>query len=431
MTYNHNFKLERGEKMKKKIVGIVVMGLLMGTVASVVNSVSACTGFTAAKDEKVLVGANMDWSHNFNMYMHFFPAEEGKYGRVLIDFKVELDMEPYPYDPDWIVPKEGMNDQGLFYSIFLTPYLLPENEEDKPIFYSDDPDYYQYALYAYCLAKCSTVTEVLEVFDDYNLLGMAEYQCFFADKYGDSVIIEGDDIIYREKNFQVVTNFYLSQFPEPPYPCTRYTTAVTMLENMNDLSVEYFQSICDATHQITTVHSNVYDVTHGIFYINYYNNFEKTLEFDLNEELAQGERRLHIGSLFDSEENHQPDTPAPPTGEASGSPGVDYEYKGSKTDDPDGDRIMYLFDWGDGTNSGWLKPSLMGAVRASHNWSERGTYAVRLKAMDIYGRESEWSNPLSVIMPRNKKINGRFLTILQNHLHQFPIIQKLLRLEDL
>ncbi len=415
--------------MKKKIVGILVMTLLIGTVISAVNSVSACTGFTASEDEKILVGANMDWSQNFDMYMHFFPAEEGKYGRVIIDFKFPLDMEPYPYDPDWIVPKEGMNDQGLFHSVFLTPYLLPENSNDKPIFYSDDPDYYQHAFWAYCLAKCATVSEVLEVFNEYNLEGMTEFQCFFADQNGDSVIIEGDDIFYKEGDFQVVTNFYLSQNPDPPYPCLRYRTAVSMLENMTDLSVDYFQSICNATHQKSTVHSNVYDLNQEIFYVNYNNNFEKTLEFDLNDELAKGERRIHLGSLFDSEDNNPPGKPEPPTGEASGEPGVDYEFKGKKTDDPDGDRTMYLFDWGDGTDSGWITPGMFGGTfKATHNWTERGNYEVKIKGKDVYGRESEWSDPLSVTMPKNKPINTPFLRFLENHPYLFPLLRQLLEL---
>ena len=182
--------------MNRKIVGILVVTLLIGTL---VSQVSACTGFTASEGEKVLVGTNFDWSQRFDMYRHYFPAEEGKYGRVIIDFKFPMDMEPYPNDPDWIVPKEGMNDQGLFYSVFLAPHMVPENSNDKPIFYSDDPDYYDHAFYAYCLAKCTTVSEVLDVFDDYNLVGMADFQCFVADRNGDSVIIEGDDIFYKEK----------------------------------------------------------------------------------------------------------------------------------------------------------------------------------------------------------------------------------------
>jgi len=425
-TYYNLFNAEGKKRMNKKIIGIFVMGLLIGTIVSAVNSVSACTGFTTSEGEKVLVGANLDWSQNFNMYMNFFPAEEGKYGRVIFDFHFPLDMEPYPFDPNWIVPKEGLNDQGLFYSVFLTPYLLPENSNDKPIFYSDDPDYYDHAFYAYCLAKCSTVSEVLDVFDDYNLVGMAEYQAFFADRYGDSVIIEGDNIIYREGDFQVVTNFYLSQNPDPPYPCTRYRTAISMIENMSDFSVDYFQSVCDATHQKTTVLSNVYDLTQEIFYVNYCNNFEKTLEFDLNEELAKGKRRIHIGSLFKPEDNHPPEKPAAPTGEPSGIPGVDYEYKGKKSDEPDGDRTMLLFDWGDGTESTWLTPGLFGGTfKATHNWTEQGDYEVKVKAIDIYGSESEWSDPLSISMPRGKTINKSFLDYFEKYPNLYSILEQI------
>ncbi|UCB59189.1 MAG: hypothetical protein JSV67_02530 [Thermoplasmatales archaeon] len=415
--------------MKKKIVGIFVMGLLIGTMLSVVNSVSACTGFTAYDGEKVLVGANMDWSQNFNMYMHFFPAEEGKFGRVIIDLKFALiDWEPYPDDPDWISPKEGMNDQGLFYSIFVHPYLLPEKSNDKPIFYSDDPDYYTHALHAYCLAKCKTVSEVLDVFDDYNLVGMHQYQVFFADRNGDSLIIEGDDIIYKEGDFQVITNFLHSHPELGFYPCWRYETAVSMLENMNELSCEYFRSICNATHQKTTVHSDVYDLREGIFYVNFNNNFENPLEFDLNEELAKGKRRIHIGSLFEPEDNHPPDKPDAPIGDETGIPGTDYRYSCKKTSDPDGDRIMYLFDWGDGTDSGWIVPQY-GTIRAYHNWTERGNFEVRVKAMDVYGRESEWSDPLSVTMPKNKLyINSLIQNFLENHPIIYQLIQRFLKL---
>jgi len=415
--------------MNRKILGIFIVTLLIATAISAINSVSACTGFTASEGEKVLVGTTFDWSQRFDIYRHYFPAEEGKYGRVIIDFKFPMDMEPYN-DPDWILPKEGMNDQGLFYSLFLTPHMVPENSNDKPIFSSDDPDYYSHAIPAYCIAKCTTVAEVLDVYDDYNLLGMANSQCFFADRNGDSVIIEGDDIIYKEGDFQVASNF-LQNHPDLggiADAFTRYNTAVSMIENMTDLSDEYFRTICNATHISNTVFSNVYDLKQGIFYMNYNNNFEKTLEFDLNEELAKGERRVFIGSLFDSEDNNPPGTPNAPTGVASGEPGVDYEFKGKETDDPDGDRTMYLFDWGDGTDSGWLNPSMTGLIKSSHNWSERGDYEIKLKAMDIYGRESEWSDPLSVTMPKNKVINTPFLNFLEQHPHMFPLLQHLLRL---
>jgi choloylglycine hydrolase len=412
--------------MIKKLIGIFIIILFIGTT---VSQVSACTGFTVSEDDAILVGANHDWPHNFNVYMHTFPAMEEKYGRVIFEFNFPLVIDTFPYYlPDYIVPKQGMNDQGLYFDLLWAPELIPVNSSDKPSFDSNDPDYYRYAIWAYCLAKCSNVSEVLEVFNQYNLEGMSFFQAFFVDKYGDSVIIEGDDIVYREGDFQVVTNFLQSQPELGGYPCWRYETAVSMIENMTDFSDEYFRSICNATHQGHTVFSNVYDLTQGIFYVNYYKNYDKTLEFNLNEELAKGELNVNLGSLFEPEDNQPPEKPSTPTGETSGKPRVEYDYRATEPTDPNGDDMMMLFDWGDGSDSGWIMPSASGRIKTTHKYTKQGTYEIKVKAIDIYGKESEWSDPLSVSMPKNKPIIYRsILNFLQQHPNLFPILRQLLQ----
>lgn len=45
--------------------------------------------------------------------------------------------------------------------------------------------------------------------------------------------------------------------------------------------------------------------------------------------------------------NDPPNKPSRPAGPTSGKVGVYYKYTSCATD-PDGDRIHYLFDWGDG-----------------------------------------------------------------------------------
>jgi len=92
--------------------------------------------------------------------------------------------------------------------------------------------------------------------------------------------------------------------------------------------------------------------------------------------------------------NSAPNKPAPPTGPTSGITNVEYTYSGNTTD-PDGEEISYLFDWGDGTDSGWLGPYPSGTtVSASHTWSYGGTYNVKLKAKDTV--DGPWSDPLPV-----------------------------------
>ena len=47
----------------------------------------------------------------------------------------------------------------------------------------------------------------------------------------------------------------------------------------------------------------------------------------------------------------------------------------------------YMFDWGDGNLSGWFTGNI------SYKWSFPGIYELKLKAKDIYGYETPWSEP--------------------------------------
>jgi hypothetical protein len=84
--------------------------------------------------------------------------------------------------------------------------------------------------------------------------------------------------------------------------------------------------------------------------------------------------------------------PVTPTiqGPARGKLFVEYNFTFSATD-PDLDDVLYLIDWGDNSTSGWLGPFGSGIeASASHNWSQKGTYSVKVKAKDTKGAESEW-----------------------------------------
>jgi len=105
--------------------------------------------------------------------------------------------------------------------------------------------------------------------------------------------------------------------------------------------------------------------------------------------------------------------PAQPSidGPTTGNTGENLQYEASATD-PDNDQLYYLFDWGDGTQSGWLGPFPSGdTVQASHVWRAQQTYEIKVKAKDDNGRESEWSDPLSVSVPLS------FTTIEEGYLH--------------
>jgi len=90
-----------------------------------------------------------------------------------------------------------------------------------------------------------------------------------------------------------------------------------------------------------------------------------------------------------------PNTPSIPSGPTSGISGTSYTYSTSATD-PDGDKVKYTFDWGDGTTSETAFVDSGTSASADHSWSTAGTYQVKAMATDSIGASSGWSNALTV-----------------------------------
>jgi hypothetical protein len=91
-------------------------------------------------------------------------------------------------------------------------------------------------------------------------------------------------------------------------------------------------------------------------------------------------------------------------GPSEGEIDVEYAFTAITTD-PEEHDIYYFFDWGDGTDSGWLGPYASGDEgEAIHAWEEVGTYEVTVKAKDIYDSESEFSTPLEITISEPAEI---------------------------
>lgn len=79
--------------------------------------------------------------------------------------------------------------------------------------------------------------------------------------------------------------------------------------------------------------------------------------------------------------------------------------------DPDGDALYCTWEWGDGNITDWLGPySSNVTVCASHAWSQKGTYEIRVKLKDKFGHESNWSDPyvFNVYELKNAFLFGRY-----------------------
>ena len=122
------------------------------------------------------------------------------------------------------------------------------------------------------------------------------------------------------------------------------------------------------------------------------------MDYKVSEEwIMFGDPTLQIG-----EESQPPAVPETPNGPTNGKTNEELTYT-SRTTDPDEDDVFYMFDWGDGTTSGWIGPEDSGdTVEAKKTWTTDGTYRIKVSAKDDHGKISGWSDELEVVIPRSK-----------------------------
>ena len=137
---------------------------------------------------------------------------------------------------------------------------------------------------------------------------------------------------------------------------------------------------------------------------------------------SKGSFDIFIGLI--SSKNKPPDNPVI-LGPNNGSVGMKYTYNIS-TIDPDNDDVFYHVKWGDS-----ILPQIYGPypsekeVILNHTWYKHGSYAIKAKAKDSNGAESDWVT-LEVSIPKNKAINS-FILFLERLIERFPILQQILQ----
>lgn len=127
--------------------------------------------------------------------------------------------------------------------------------------------------------------------------------------------------------------------------------------------------------------------------------------------------------------NVLPDKPEKPSGPTNGEPGITYTFSTSTTD-PDGNQLYYKWDWGDGNFSEWFGPFDSGETTyASYSWLQKDNYEIKVKARDIHGVPSGWSDSITLKMLKNKAFNiNLFELLFERFPNLFLILKNLLRL---
>jgi hypothetical protein len=99
--------------------------------------------------------------------------------------------------------------------------------------------------------------------------------------------------------------------------------------------------------------------------------------------------------------NNQPPEPPIIDGPKEIIPDIPCEYSFRAIDPKGHDIAKYMINWGDCNKENLTGPYKSGAIIfAKHMWHRRGEYAIKAKAVDTYGAESNWSE-FVISIPRN------------------------------
>jgi hypothetical protein len=240
--------------------------------------------FTASQGDTVLAGNNEDW-YPVDTQVRFISSKNGYHGMAIFGF---TDI--------WF--QGGMNDGGLFVDITaLPPVELVSHPEKAEI---------QANIAEVALHCCSTVNEVIQLYNTTRYLDTWSGQYLFADAFGDAVVISVDSegelaYTHKKEDYLLMTNFNLANPDNGRYPCERYDTGILMLDNMDNITVDGFQSVLSAVYQRSTLYSNIYDLVNREVYIYFFHQFQEVVKISLSEELAKGDHVVPLIDLFSPE----------------------------------------------------------------------------------------------------------------------------------
>lgn len=241
--------------------------------------VAACTGIVVNDDSRVLVGNNEDW-YNMRTKVWFVQPINDRYGCVFFGF-------------DNLNPQGGMNQKGLFFDIYALREKEIPGQEGKPSFKRD--------LMKEIMVTCATVEEALTLIGKYRRDFMDRRQAFIADATGDAAIIEGNAVVRKTGNYQIVTNFRQSWTDPELSSCGRYPIAKGIMDQCQSDKFTCIRRVLAATHQeggYPTLYSNIYDLTAKKVHVYYFHNYQEEVVIDLEEELKNSTGVRDLPSLF-------------------------------------------------------------------------------------------------------------------------------------
>ena len=253
---------------------LIIIFLVLDFISANMNY--ACSGFYLMKDSTMFFCKNEDWT-DWRSKIWFVPATDTSFGYVCFGFELpEL--------------SDGMNDKGLIVSHFSGYEKLIRKSIDKP--------FYPGVLSELVLAKCETIDEVKNLLNHYNLELFHNGMIMFADRYGNSIIAEGDTIIEKKYYYQICTNIYQSEYNEENTPDWRFNNIRQQILSNKNITFDFCKNTLESVEQEITQFSIIYNVRQLEFSVYLFQDFRYRADFNLINQLKKGKHVYDLYTFF-------------------------------------------------------------------------------------------------------------------------------------
>lgn len=254
---------------------------------------NSCSMYKVTVGDKTVVGCNEDaWRTTPHIWFEQAGTNQ-LYGAAFTGSRFD--------GANGYAPQSGMNDQGLVYSRLASymPKNTSANTSDKktitnPTIYLTD-----------ILHLCKNVEEVKVYIEQYDHSFFMEDVFIYVEKSGKYLVVEPYSLTIGEDKNYVLANFCPSiTSKEDARRFDRYRNGADFINNRVDSTFEYFTALSDTMHVCRenigdgTLLTSIWDANNGTVNLYFYHAYDKTVQFNLKDELTKGDHRIALEPLF-------------------------------------------------------------------------------------------------------------------------------------
>ncbi len=250
-----------------------------------------CSMYKITLNGKTMIGCNED-AWRTTPHIWFETAKKpGQYGAAFTGSRWD--------GGNGYAPQSGMNEMGLAYSRLASSF--PEYKQvfgkkaiDNPTMYLKD-----------ILHSCKNVDQVRAYISQYDHSFFFTDVMIYIEKSGRYLIVEPYTLTIGNDANYVLSNFCPSVTSETDaLKMDRYRKGVEFLKAQTDTSLEFCAGMSNAMHVCRdkigdgTLLTSIWNSQDGIVNLYFYHQYQKTVQYNIHDELAKGDHIIALEQLF-------------------------------------------------------------------------------------------------------------------------------------